>query len=116
MKRIVFSIVSVIVLLSLFAGSVQAQQVNPEEFEVKNVTLPSGYFLVPLAMDLDFPTALATSDDMVWVSEAGAFPGFLPTVKQIDLDGNVTTILSADQLPAGTFEGPLTDVTYHNGW
>lgn len=52
----------------------------------------------------------------MWVSEAGFFPGFPPKVKQIDANGNVTTILSAGQLPSGQFEGPLTDVTYHNGW
>src|ERR1043165_9210235 len=116
MKRIVFSIMSIITVLSLSTGSAQAQAVNPKAAKGSNVTLPPGYFLAPLAMGLDFPTALASSSDMVWVSEAGAFPGFVPKVKQIDLKGNVTTILSADQLPSGTFEGPLTDVTFHDGW
>src|ERR1041385_7028262 len=116
MKRIVFSILSVIALLSLITGSAQAERLNAKLPKIPNVTLPPGYFLAPLAMGLDFPTALASSGDMVWVSEAGAFPGFVPKVKQIDLKGNVTTILSADQLPSGTFEGPLTDVTFHDGW
>jgi len=116
MKRIVFSIFIIVTLLGLSTGSAQAQPVNPKALQVSNVTLPPGYFIAPLAMGLDFPTALATSRDMVWVSEAGAFPGFLPKVKQIDLNGNVTTILSADQLPSGMLEGPLTDVTFHEGW
>src|SRR5215208_6497537 len=116
MKRIVFSILSVIALLSFFTGSAQAQPLSDKLPKVPNVKLPSGYFLRALATGLDFPTALASSEDMMWVSEAGAFPGFLPKVKQIDLEGNVTTILSADQLPTGTFEGPLTDVTFHDGW
>ena len=116
MKRIVFSIMSVIALLSLFTGSAQAQPSDKKIPKVPNVTLPAGYFMRSLATGLDFPTALASSEDLIWVSEAGAFPGFLPKVKQIDLKGNITTLLSADQLPTGSFEGPLTDVTFNNGW
>jgi glucose/arabinose dehydrogenase len=78
-----------------------------------NVTVPAGYSLVLLAGGLDFPTAVAFSEDRIWVAEAGIDPA--PAIKEIDSAGNARTILSPDMLPDGTFLGPLTDVTFQDG-
>jgi hypothetical protein len=80
-----------------------------------NASVPPGYFLQPLATGLDFPTAIASSAEGIWVAEAGVVPGFPPTVKRIDPDGGATMILSGDQL-GSRLMGPLTDVTFHDGW
>jgi hypothetical protein len=82
---------------------------------VVNAKVPPGYFLVPLATRLDFPTAVATSTDQIWVSEAGVTPGATPKVKRIDAGGHVTTILDGAAL-GSRFMGPLTDVTFQDGW
>jgi glucose/arabinose dehydrogenase len=81
-----------------------------------NVKIHGGYSMEALARSLDYPTAIAFCSDKIWVCEAGVIdPSLPPKIKQIDSAGNVTTILSADMLPAGTFLGPLTDVTFHDG-
>jgi glucose/arabinose dehydrogenase len=81
-----------------------------------NVKLPAGYKLTALATGFDFPTAIGLTTDTIWVTEGGFAPGFAPKVKQIDSEGSVTTVLSGDMLPVGKLIGPLTDVTFHNGW
>jgi len=82
---------------------------------VSNATVPPGYFLVPLATQLDFPTAVAASDDEIWVSEAGVVPGTTPKVKRVDAGGDAVTILDGAQLGSRLL-APLTDVTFHDGW
>lgn len=68
-----------------------------------------------LATGFDFPTSVTFSSGRIWISEAGAFPGFIPKIKEISATGAVTTTLSATQLGTGQLLGPLTDVTYHDG-
>lgn len=70
-----------------------------------------GYRLEPLVTGLDFPTAITFSRDKIWVTEAG-FPETPPRVKEIDTNGNVTTILSPADLAEGQFLPPLTDITF----
>jgi hypothetical protein len=48
--------------------------------------------------------------DTIWVTEVGG------TVKQIDNLGNVTTQLTAAQLPAGTLDSPLTGIIFARDW
>jgi hypothetical protein len=80
-----------------------------------SVLVPDGFSLRPLATGLNFPTAIAFSEDHIWVSESGAVPGSLPRVVTIGPDGDVTNVLSGDQLPDGVLAGPVTDITFHNG-
>ncbi|WP_445505319.1 hypothetical protein [Microvirga sp. G4-2] len=82
-----------------------------------NVNVPEGFSLQPLATGLNFPTAIAFSEDQtqVWVSESGALPGTLPQIVQLNSGGQVTPVLSGDELPEGVLAGPITDVTFHDG-
>lgn len=82
---------------------------------VANASVPPGYFLEAVSTGLDFPTAVATSEAGIWVAEAGILPGFPPKVKRINADGSSATILSGDEL-GDRLMGPLTDVTFHDGW
>ncbi len=83
-----------------------------------NLTVADGYAISNVVTGLDFPTAIAFSFGRVWVSEAGALPGttlaLVPRVREITDPDAITTILSADELPEGTLEGPLTDLTFHD--
>ena len=79
------------------------------------VTVPPGYFLEPLTTGLNFPTGIALGPDTVWVSEAGV-GGPVPTVKEINRNGAVTTILTPADVGGGRLVGPFIDVTYHDGW
>ena len=106
---------AVLALIALILSTSFAVYAQNEAPRLPNVSVAPGYFLAPLTTGLDFPTAIATSSDKIWVSEAGFLPGFAAKVKQIDEDGNVTTVLSGTQLAAGRLEGPLTDVTFHDG-
>jgi hypothetical protein len=80
-----------------------------------SVLVPDGFSLQPLATGLNFPTAIAFSQGQIWVGESGAIPGTLPRIVQIGAAGEVTAILSGDQLPAGVLAGPVTDITFHDG-
>jgi hypothetical protein len=93
----------------------QAARPAPHASAPTNVVVPRGYQMFSIATGLDFPTAIAFSSTKIWVSEAGFLPGLSPKVKQLNVSGGATTILSGTDLPAGTLEGPLTDVTYHDG-
>lgn len=81
-----------------------------------NVTIPQGYVMARLAGGLNFPTAIGVGDGKIWVAEAGFLPGTTPRVLQIHANGTKTVVLSGSQFAAGRFDGPLTDVTYHDGW
>jgi hypothetical protein len=72
-----------------------------------NIIVEGGYSVNARAIGLDFPTAIALSADTLWVSEGGFVPGFPPKVKRIGANGDVSTILRGDMLPAGTLMGPL---------
>jgi hypothetical protein len=82
-----------------------------------SVRVPDGFSLKPLATGLNFPTAIAFSEDkeQVWVSESGALPGTQPRIVQLNPGGQVTPVLSGDQFPEGVLAGPITDVTFHDG-
>ncbi len=87
----------------------QAANVTPS-----NVVVPSGYSMTAVATGLNFPTALTFYGDTIWVTEAGI--GALPTVKEIDNKGNVTTVLTAAMLPPGRLIAPLTGILFDRGW
>lgn len=85
-------------------------------FRDSRMTVAPGYFLTPVVLNLNFPTAVAFSDDRIWVSEAGHLPGVPAIVKELALDGTTQTVLSATMLAEDQLLGPLTDVTYREGW
>lgn len=84
-----------------------------------NLTVADGYALASVVTGLDFPTAIAFGLNRVWVSEAGALPGSAlelePRIRDITSPDDVTVVLSAGDLAGGALEGPLTDLTYHDG-
>jgi glucose/arabinose dehydrogenase len=97
-------------------SAAKAEHANANGFGVvSNVRMPPGYFMVPVATGINFPTALATSDDQIWVAEGGFLPGMSPKVKRVNADGSTTTVLDGAAL-GNRLMGPLTDVTYHDGW
>jgi glucose/arabinose dehydrogenase len=76
-----------------------------------------GYSIEPLARGLDFPTAIASDGaGRLWVAEAGIAKGLEPKVKAIDPDGGARTILAASELPKDSLAGPITGITFHDGW
>ena len=79
-----------------------------------NVVVPSGYAMTLVATGLNFPTAITFQGDSIWVTEAGIITP--PAVKQIDNKGNVTTVLTSGMLPSGDLVGPLTGITFAEGW
>jgi glucose/arabinose dehydrogenase len=79
------------------------------------VSAEEGYKLEVKVEGLDFPTAVTFFEDRMWVSEAGVVEGTVPKVKEINDKGDVTTILSPEDLPKDQLVPPLTDVTYHEG-
>jgi hypothetical protein len=81
-----------------------------------NVTVEKGYFMTRLAGGLNFPTALAMGKGHIWVAEAGFLPGSFPRVLEIQANGTKTAVLSGSQIAGSMFSGPLTDVTFKDGW
>lgn len=67
-----------------------------------------------LAVGLNFPTAVAVSGSRVWVAEAGFLPSSVPAVKEIDQAGNARSILTGSDVTG--LVGPLTDITFFDGW
>ena len=51
----------------------------------------------------------------IWVTEEGTATS-APAVKQIDNKGNITTMLTATMLPAGTVVTPLTGIVSDRNW
>src|SRR2546428_10416739 len=100
-------LMAALLLITVPASSVLAQP--------SNVAIQPGYSMTAVATGLNFPTAMTFFDDTIWVTEEGtaARP---PAVKQIDNKGNVTTQLTATQLPAGTVVSPLTGIVFNRGW
>ena len=79
-----------------------------------NVRVNGGYSMVALTTGLNFPTAVAVSGNRIWVAEAGFLPSTVPTIKEIDQNGTARPILSGSDVPG--LLGPLTDVTFFDGW
>src|SRR6516162_10486609 len=92
-------------LVTVPVGLVEAAQPD-------NVTIPPGYTITRVnpPVSLTSPTAMTFYGDTIWVTEVGG------TVKQIDNLGNVTTQLTAAQLPAGTLDSPLTGIIFARDW
>lgn len=93
----------------LMTASAQTANVTPS-----NVIIPPGYSMTAVATGLNFPTALTFYRDSIWVTEAGI--GAPPTVKRVDKEGNVTTVLTATMLPVGKLVGPLTGIVFKRDW
>ena len=92
-----------------------------EAAQPDNVTIPPGYTITRVnpPVSLSSPTAMTFYGDTIWVTEVGnsnATPPVPPAVKQIDNLGNVTTQLTAAQLPAGTLDSPLTGIIFARDW
>jgi glucose/arabinose dehydrogenase len=84
---------------------------------VPNVLIRRGYSLKLLATGLNYPDSIIFGPKgKIWVSEAGLYSTQPPQIDQINRDGSWKPIFNANQLPPGTLEGPLTDITYHRGW
>jgi len=96
-----------LLLVSVPGASVQAQPTN--------VTVLPGYSITAVATGLNFPTAMTFYGDTIWVTEEGTATS-PPAVKQIDNKGNVTTMLTASDLAAGTIVSPLTGIVFGRGW
>ncbi len=105
--------VAAAVLLGALTLPLNGQRIAPK---LDNVSVPPGYFLDLLVTGLDFPTAITFSPGAAYVAESGAVPGFTPKVKTVNAQGQVSIVLSADQLGASQLLPPLTDITYHRGW
>jgi len=71
-----------------------------------NVAIQLGYSMTAVATGLNFPTAMTFFGDTIWVTEEGTASA-PSAVKPIDNKGNVTTQLTATQLPAGSLVSPL---------
>ena len=99
-------------LVSVPVASVLAQ--TPQS--PSNVVILPGYSITAVATGLNFPTAMTFGGDgTIWVTEEGTASS-PPAVKQIDNKGNVTTMLAATDLPAGTMVSPLTGIVFARGW
>jgi len=82
-----------------------------------NVTIRKGYTLSLFASGLNYPDSITFGPKgQIWVSESAFIPGVLPRILKVNANGTWTPILTASQLPPGALVGPLTDVSYHQGW
>src|SRR6516225_4010655 len=99
-------------LVTVPVGLVEAAQ--PDNVCTISCTIDSGYTITrvnpPVSLNspanLNSPTAMTFNGDTIWVTERAG------VVKQIDNMGNVTTQLTAGQLPAGTLVQPLTGIIF----
>ena len=104
-------LMTALLLVSVPVASALAQTPQPPS----NVTVLPGYSITAVTTGLNFPTAMTFYRDTIWVTEEGTAIS-PPAVKQIDNKGNVTTILTATMLPAGTIVSPMTGIVFHRGW
>ncbi len=93
----------------LTAARAQAPAAAPS-----NIVISPGYSITAVATGLNFPTAMTFAGNTIWVTEAGI--GTPPTVKRIDRNGTVTTVLTSAMLPAGKLAAPLTGILFARGW
>jgi hypothetical protein len=87
--------------IGLLMSAVAAQAAGMTPQPLSNAVIPPGYAMTAVATGLNFPTAMTLFDDTIWVTEEGTATS-PPAVKQIDRNGNVTTMLTATMLQAGT--------------
>jgi glucose/arabinose dehydrogenase len=107
MQLAVARLITALLLITVPVTLVEAQPTN--------VTIPPGYTMTAVATGLNFPTAMTFFGDTIWVTEEGTATS-PPAVKQIDNQGNVTPMLTAAMLPAGTMVSPLTGIVFARGW
>jgi hypothetical protein len=109
----VAALMAALLLISMPVDSVSAQATCPPNPtpNPSNVVLPPGYSITAVASCLNFPTAMTFRNNTIWVTEEGTATS-PPAVKQIDNMGNVTTILTATMLPAGSLVSPLTGIVF----
>jgi hypothetical protein len=104
------SVAYLMVTLPLISAPMSSVLAQPS-----NVAIQPGYSMKAVATGLNFPTAMTFHGDTIWVTEEGTATS-PPAVKQIDNKGNVSTQLTATQLPAGTLVSPLTGIVFNRGW
>jgi hypothetical protein len=105
--RLAFALAAIISQESLPAGGAASSSSS---------SIAASYSVNTLARGLDFPTAAASFNRRLWVSEAGHPQLALPAkIKEIRSDGSAATILSATMLPPGAFEGPVTGLAFRRG-
>jgi hypothetical protein len=107
----VAALIAALLLISVPVDSVSAQTTCPTP-DPSNVVLLPGYSITAVASCLNFPTAMTFQNNTIWITEEGTATS-PPAVKQIDNMGNVTTILTATMLPAGSLVSPLTGIVFH---
>jgi len=100
---------SLLFFFAAIAATISAPAATPT-----NAVIPPGYAMTAVANGLNFPTAITFHGGSIWVTEAGIITP--PAVKQIDNKGNVTTVLTSNMLPTGIMVGPLTGITFADGW
>jgi len=104
------SVAYLMVTLALISAPMSSVLAQPS-----NVAIQPGYSMTAVATGLNFPTAMTFFGDTIWVTEEGTASA-PPAVKRIDNKGNVTTQLTATQLPAGSLSSPLTGSVFNRGW
>src|SRR5258708_20683157 len=104
------SVAYLMVTLALISAPMPSVLAQPS-----NVAIQPGYSMTAVATGLNFPTAMTLFGDTIWVTEEGTASS-PPAVKRIDNKGNVTTQLTATQLPAGSLVSPLTGIVFNRGW
>src|SRR6266852_2912651 len=104
------SVAYLMVTLPLISAPMSSVLAQPS-----NVAIQPGYSMTAVASGLNFPTAMTFFGDTIWVTEEGTASA-PAAVKRIDNKGNVTTQLTATQLPAGSLVSPLTGIVFNRGW
>lgn len=99
-------------LLSILFATVLA--IGAQAAAQSNIVVPPGYTITAVATGLNFPTAITFHGDSIWVTEAGIITP--PAVKEIDKNGNITTVLTPSMLPPGVLVSPVTGITFAEGW
>ena len=110
-ETFVAPLMTALLLVSVPVASALAQTPQPPS----NVTVLPGYSITAVTTGLNFPTAMTFYRDTIWVTEEGTATS-PPAVKKIDNKGNVTTVLTATMLPAGTMVSPMTGIVFDRGW
>ena len=114
-RQSIFNLSVAAVALGLLSTNVVAEKAGATPQAPSNVVIPQGYSMTAVATGLNFPTAMTFFGDTIWVTEEGTATS-PAAVKEIDSLGNITTMLTADQLPGGTLVSPLTGIVFARGW
>lgn len=96
-------------LALVIAAPVAGQDDSPAQ-------VADGYTMTLMAEDLNFPTAVATDGEQVWVSEAGIPPSPEPPRILAISEGGPQPVVSAPDLDEGQLAPPIIDLTFKDGW